>query len=387
MADPTVKTFRQLVQQGAAAVQSRASGLVDFSVGSVTRAIIQAVAGVALWLQALILALLASTRASTSSGADLDTFVADFGGPFVEGGVADIQRLGAAPAVGLVTFTRLTPQGTAAIPVGATVETRDGRQRFAVQADTGNGTYDPAQRAYIMNPGVAEVTVPVATSQVGSAGNVLAGAVSVITSPIPGVDLVENEADFINGQDAESDEAFRARFRAYVASLREATRPAILRFVTSLQPGIRAVLVEGQELDGTPRPGFFYVVVDDGTGDPPQTLIDGAAAVVREHRAAGTEGAVLAPVVVPLVVTFDITADATAHQAEDIALAEAAVARLINTRQMGERLPRTRLYSAAYAAADTIRDVDNLLINGLAADIEVEPWQVVKADTVTGSLV
>src|SRR6185436_15887231 len=148
MADPTVKTFTQMVQGQAAAIQARASGLIDFAIGSVLRAIIESIAGVGLWLQALVLQLMTTIRASTATGSDLDSWFADFGGPFTEGGAATFGRLDAVSSIGSVTFTRLTPAGTSLIPVGSTVETANGTQKFTIVADTSNPAYDALQGGY-----------------------------------------------------------------------------------------------------------------------------------------------------------------------------------------------------------------------------------------------
>src|ERR1700750_2693829 len=103
-------SFTQVVQNFATAVQGAAKKLLDFSTGSTLLAIGQAMAAVSLWLQGMILSLLAVTRAATSSGADLDSWFSDFG----------FTRLAANAASGQVTFSRFTPTAQALIPVSAT---------------------------------------------------------------------------------------------------------------------------------------------------------------------------------------------------------------------------------------------------------------------------
>ena len=122
MAAPQTKGFNDIVSGQAAAIQGSASGLVDFSVGSILRAIVEAMAQVVLWLQALILQLLATTRASTSVGADLDSWMADFGP----------VRLGAKYASGVETFSRITATQPGLVPVGTTLATLDGTQQYVV---------------------------------------------------------------------------------------------------------------------------------------------------------------------------------------------------------------------------------------------------------------
>ena len=59
------KDFVTLVQEQVASIQGKATALVDLTIGSTLRAAVESVASVALWLQGLVLALLAVAAAST----------------------------------------------------------------------------------------------------------------------------------------------------------------------------------------------------------------------------------------------------------------------------------------------------------------------------------
>src|SRR5260364_169397 len=97
----STKDFVTLVREQAAAIQGAARSLVDLTVGSIL-------------------------RAATSTGADLDSWVEDYG----------LSRLPAVAATGYVTFSRFTPTQPALIPVGAKVQTANGVQHYAVVKDT-----------------------------------------------------------------------------------------------------------------------------------------------------------------------------------------------------------------------------------------------------------
>ena len=101
-----LRTFDTIVASAAAAVQGAAATLLDLTVGSVLRAVLEANAGLGLWLQWLILQVLQTTRASTSAGSDLDSWMADFG----------LTRLAASPSSGMVTFSRYASNLSALIP-------------------------------------------------------------------------------------------------------------------------------------------------------------------------------------------------------------------------------------------------------------------------------
>jgi hypothetical protein len=82
MASISTLTFTSLVTQIAETIQASAASanfnFLDFSQGSVLRAIAEATASMGIWLQAEVLQLLTTTRLSTCSGNDVDTFVGDY---------------------------------------------------------------------------------------------------------------------------------------------------------------------------------------------------------------------------------------------------------------------------------------------------------------------
>lgn len=383
MADLQTKTFGQLVQQQAAAVQARASGLIDFTVGSVARALVEAVAGVGLWLQALVIHVLTLTRLSTSVGADADSWIADFGGPYEEGGVAAFARLGATAATGDLIFSRFSTTGSATVLVGSTVQTPDGSQRVVVTLNPAHGDYDAVLGGYVMGPGDASITVPAASVSLGQAANVLAGTLTVISSPIVGVDTVTNAAPFVGGSDPETDAAFRLRFRGYLQSLREGTPAAVLYHVRNLNPGVSATLVEFEEISGTPHTAFFHVVADDGTGAADAEFITAISAAVDAHRAAGIEYAVHAAAGQNITIAgaiAEILPDAV--EAYIITLVEAALSAHIEALGIGDDVVFSRLYQVAYDASPDLVKI-NLTLNGGTSDVVISPVQVAKLASVT----
>src|SRR6266700_2654370 len=219
------QSFNQIVTNTIAGIQGRTAKLINFSTGSTLRAIVEGFAGLFLWFQAMVLQVWQATRLSTSSGTDVDTFTADFM-PVIAGSITTAlpsgsPRLGAQAASGQVTFSRFTAAATTCfIPVGATVQSTDGTQNFSVIADTTFATYSAGPPAgYTLPSSVASIIVPVQDLVAGAAGNVAAGAISNMTSPITGIDTVNNVAAFTNGADFESDTALKARFAAYILGL------------------------------------------------------------------------------------------------------------------------------------------------------------------------
>lgn len=378
----TTKTFVQLVQAQAAAIQSRAAGLVDFGVGSILRAVSEAFSGTALWLQGLILALLKTTRLSTAEDADADSFVADFGAAPLPGDPTVFARLPAAQATGLVTFSRLSTSGQANVPVGATVQSLDGSQRYLVTLDTGNAAYNPAF-GYVMAGGTATVTVPVQAVVAGSAGNAVAGAINTITSAITGVDRVVNGADFTNGADAETTAAMRIRWRQFVQALRRATPAALAVAASSLRRGMTCKPVENVHRDGTVEKGFTYLVVDDGTGTPSSDLLTAAAAAVDLAHAAGTSFAVYAPNIVNINVSAALVVGAGVSKPPVILIATQALRAFLNALPVGQTVYWSRIWQVLHDSSPDIVEITGLSVNGGTADIAIAVYEVAKANTLT----
>ena len=373
MASLQTQDWVTLVRNQVSAIQGYAKVLVDLTVGSVLRAIVEANAAVVVWLEGLLLQVLAITRAATSSGADLDSWVADFG----------VTRLPAVAATGIVTFSRFTTTQQVLVPVGATVQTADGTQQFTVTIDTTNPAYNAGLGGYVIAAGVGNVTVPVQALTAGAAGNAVAGSVSVIAGAISGVDTVTNTAAFTNGTDAESDTALRTRFIAYVASLSKATKNAVGYAITSLKQGLVYSLVENQTYAGATQYGYFYVVVDDGTGSPSSTLLVTVANAIDAVRPLTSTFGVFAPVVVNASVAMTISTAAGADHAATALVVKNALTSYINALPLGTTLPFSRLAQVAYDASPSVTNVTGVTLNSGTADLTATSQQVIKATSVT----
>ena len=369
----TTQDFTTLVRNQVTAIQGAAKVLVDMTVGSILRAVVEANAAVILWLQGLILQLLAITRAATSSGADLDSWVGDFG----------LTRLAAVAASGQVSFARFTPSQQAVVPVGTTIQTGDGSQQFAVTLDTTNPTYSASLGGYVLAAGVASINVPVAAVTAGAGGNVSAGQINTLTQALPGVDTVSNAAAFTNGVDAESDAALRIRFIAFVASLSKATKGAVGYAITSLKQGVIYTLVENQQYNGTTDYGYFYVVVDDGTGSPGSTFLSNVSNAIDAVRGVSIRFGVFAPVVVTANAGMTITTAAGYDHNAVVALVVAALQSYINGLTLGQTLTYSRLAQVAYDASPGVTNVTAVTLNGGTADVSATSKQVIKAGTLT----
>jgi Baseplate J-like protein len=371
----SLKGFPQLIEDMSAALQSSASTLVDVSVGSVLRAIFEANASVVLWLQWLVLQVLQTTRATTSIGADLDSWMADF----------ELTRLAAAAATGIVTFSRFSADLPATIPIGSTLKTADGSASFTVAENDTLSIWQASANGYVIPDGVAAVDLPVICAIGGSAGNVLAGMITVIAASLPGVDQVTNVTPLSNGLDAETDQAFRTRFQGYLASRSRATLGAVRNAVANVRQDLNIAIEENTGADRATRTGAFLVIIDDGTGSPATDLLSDVANAVDFVRPIGTTFAVVAPKVVSVIVSMVAEfqpADAATTGIKNI---QTQVANYLNTLPIGAMASLTRVAQHAYRAAHELQNVTNIQLNGGSADISPPPMSVIKAAQVVVS--
>jgi uncharacterized phage protein gp47/JayE len=369
----SLQTFQQLVQRMSASVQSSASQLVDLSVGSLLRAILEANASIGLWIQWLIVQVLGMTRAATSKGADLDSWMADFG----------LIRLPAVSAQGIVTFSRLLTNQDLSIPAGTQVKCSTNGNVYSVMADSANSSWQPTSNSYIIPIGVSSIDLPIVAQSPGTAGNVIAGAIATIASSVPGLDFASNSSPIVGGIDAESDDNFRVRFRAYINSRSQATIDAVTYAVTSLQQSMRVAQFENTDANGAWLPGHFLVIVDDGTGQPSASVLANAYGAIDRVRPIGTSFSVQPPVAVPVSVNISMTSGTnplpSAVQTDIIT----AVTSYIQQLSIGSTLSITRLIEVAYRAGPLTQNIGSITVNGATADFVTTPYSVLTVQAVT----
>jgi uncharacterized phage protein gp47/JayE len=380
MASFNTQTFSTLVSNWVASVEATAAGLADFTIGSILRAMAEADGQVVLWLQGLILQLLVTTRAATCSGSDLDSWIADY---CTTPTTVYFARLPAVAAQGVVTFARQTPTLQAVVPVGSTVQSQDGTQTFTVYADPTNPAYNAGLGGFVLAPGAASVNVSVRALTPGSAGNALAGAVSVITSGIAGIDTVTNAAPFASGQDAELDPPLRARFVNFVNSLSRGTPLSLKAAIQAVQLGAVCTVVENQTYAGATQYGYGYVVVDDGSGAPATSFLSACAAAVEAVRGLSIQVGVFAPVVLTANWGMTLSVAAGYSKPSVAASVQTAVSTYIAALGLGNALNLTRLSQIAYDASPGVANVSGVTVNGGASDLAASPKQVIKPGTAT----
>lgn len=359
----SLRSFSQTVSAAAAAVQGAATKAVNLQPGSVMRALLEALAGVALWLQWNAVLILSAARLSTSSGADVDSFGADF----------NFERLPAKASTGQVTFSRFLTTNSALVPVGATVKTIDGTASFTVIADTSNAAYSATDGGYPIAAGAASVDATVQCTVPGTVGNVLAGTIGAMTTAIAGVDDVTNAVAFTNGVAAESDADYKARFGLWLPGLAQSTPVAIRSAALGTQQSITLdVLPNSSAIPANVAPGYSVVAIDDGTGATPSDVISAVQTAVDAAAGLG------ATIYVRQAPVTGATISLTVTPATSQAAVNDAITAYVNGLPVSAALPYYRLSQVGLDAAPSGTKIENLTLNGGTADIGGTPGTVVR---------
>jgi uncharacterized phage protein gp47/JayE len=371
----SVQSFTQFVENQVAAIQGYCATLLDFTVGSILRAFVEATAAMGLFLEAVALQVAALTRAQTSNGPDLDSFYAQF----------NFTRLAATVSSGNVTFSRFTNTAQALIPVGTIVQSFDGSQQFQVVADTTNAAYSVAQNGFIIVAGTSSLTVAAQSLTAATTANVAAGTITQIVNAVQYVDTVTNASSFVGGTNAETDAAYRARFVLYIASLSKATKAAV-QYAISLVPDVSSyTLIENQAIGGATQYGYFYVVVDNGTGSPSSGFLASIYSAIDSVRPLGTYFSVIAPTTVTANIAMTLTTAAGYVHSTVTAAVQIAISQYVSSLGIGATLPYSRLSQIAYDASPGVLNVTAVTINSGTSDVTATSQQEVIASSVVVS--
>lgn len=368
-----VKSATQLVNDQTAAMQSAAGQTLDFAIGSILRAVVESNMGNSLWLQAMVTALLAVTRLSSSSGTDVDTFIGDFG----------LSRIPAVAATGSVIFSRFTATNSATIPVVTLVSSVANGVSYAVIVDTNNPYYHADLNAYVIPALTSSISVPVQATTAGANTNVLSNQITTINSVLVNVDSVTNPDPFTNGKDQESDDSVKRRFVLYLASLFRATKQA-LEFAVELVPEVKKyIIIENKDINDVTYYGYFFIIIDDGTGNASSGLISRVSASVENYRGLTIAYSVFPPVQFPISIVAHVHTDGTVADSVVHDQVVAAYQAFISAQDFRALFAYSRVPAIAYGANSTITDVTNYTLNGGTSDIQLVGQEIMTIGTIT----
>src|SRR5574343_76308 len=303
-------------------------------------------------------------------------------------GAFDFGQQAAVAAYGYVIFYRETPAASDIVmPSGTRVTTTTGLS-FVTAADA------------TLLTGQYNVSAVARCETAGAIGTVAAGAITVLTSALTGIDAVTNPAAFTTGADAETDEARKNRFREYIATLARGTKAAVEYGAKTAQILTTGVVTEYVsqarciEYDDDPMTpiGAVRVVIYNGASGASGDLVaeaqrivdgydDGAGTYVPGWKAAGIVATVepAALLLVDVVESLSILGgyDAAAVLAD----VEAAQRAYVATLGIGLPLIHAELIGAAMA----VPGVYNCIITTPVTDVATSLEQVVVIGSVTAT--
>lgn len=270
-----------------------------------------------------------------------------------------LTRKVAASAVGSVTFTTTTPNPAAfIIPANTLLSTPDGIQFQTVEAETFPiGSSGP-------------IYITVRSVLAGANQQVDIGTITNITGAVPGspADLaVTNPVATSGAADAESDDAFRARGRAYFTTVRRGTLRAIEQGALTVPGVVRATAFESLDLQGRPAAYVTLAIADQYTDTladlgvyPPayaaQSLVLAQAVfnALQEYRPAGIFVQVQVAQVRLQPIQLALSFQAGANVDSVAVAARSAIVTAVNNLAPGEDLTPSLMQQALQAVTGLV---------------------------------
>ena len=141
--------------------------------------------------------------------------------------------------------------------------------------------------------------------------------------------------------------------------------------------------MENQATSGATQYGYFYAVVDDGTGSPSGGFLSGVYAAIDTVRPLGTYFSVLGPTDITANVVLTITTGSGYVHSSIVPVVQAALASYIASLGLGASLSYSRLIQVAYDASPAVTNVTSVTLNSGTSDITANAQQRVIAGSIT----
>ena len=272
MAGATLKTFDEIFQDEKDFFLANTSLANDFNKGSVVRTTLEAVATV---IEDFFFRNFRIFRGELATQI-FDSF--------------DFAKQGALPAVGNVEFSTPAPAtANIDIPQGTLLASAQGIQ------------YATTTAGIITIGNTTSGNVPVQAVLEGIVGNAAIGEVNGLVQNVPGISSVTNNAAISGGQDEESDQDVKARFILFIQGLARTTPSGIKSGAKEIEGVVSASVEETGDCEVT-------VFIDDGSGTPPQSLVDEVQLHLDENnKAAGVTIFVFASTLLTIVIDVTMT--------------------------------------------------------------------------------
>lgn len=271
---------------------------------------------------------MAALYLDSAEGEDLDRLVADRFSP-------SLARKQPSNAVVKVEFSRVGTAGSFTVPAGTVIAANSGVEFIT----TTGGGFPAGSNGPVIVDARCQVT--------GLSGNVSAGEISSVVTPVSGIpDLaVTNPEAATGGSDTESDEDLRNRARDFFRTARRGTLDAI-EFGALQVPGVvTANAIE--ELSGGQPNGLVTLYVADGSGTSNSRLAELVTLELDEYRAAGIAVQVASVTPDLVSISYSLSFSAGVDTGAAISNLKNLTVEVLQQLAPGQLLERSLLFSLA----------------------------------------
>lgn len=229
----------------------------------------------------------------------------------------------------------------------------------------------------VLTAGTLYVDVPAMALEPGRAGNVAAGAVTIMAAMPVGIRACTNPEAFSGGDDLESDDALRRRLLDTYLRLPNGANAAYYEQVALSYTGVAAAKAVGR-----PRGvGSVDLYVATDAGIPEAELLTAIESYLEEKREISVDLRVLAPTPAAVDISVALLPAAGADFAQAKADADAALRAAFTGALLGEGVTLAFLGDLLYH----LESVANYRFTQPAADVAASPTQLPVLGTVTFS--
>ncbi len=347
-----IKKFQDIFKGMSRWVASRSDKLTDFSIGSATRTILEAVATAV--EQAYF------NMYKNVMWAIENSIYQAFG----------FSKIPAISSFGAVTLKFSYPtEVDSFLPKGA---------RFAAFVQNSNKTlYFETREDYTIVAGSIEADVEVYCTEPGIIGNVAKGAITVMVNPIKGVYEVTNREAFMTGADEETTSSRKQRFNRYIETLARGTKKSIEYGAKEVE-GVAGVWVDDSYV------GIVRVYVHDSNGNLPESLKQKVIENLENYRSAGIPCEVLPISKIEIAINLEVTVLQAYNTAAYLEALRNSVSSFINGYPVAKSFYISDLVQYVMNYDDVT--IINCKVITPIADVVIPQQEIIRSNSITVTL-